>query len=90
MLGGEMPSQKSVFMAIAENCGHGRRGETRFQRGEDGEETFVLHDIVERWEHNGDIKSQVRKQKVRLLADDLPWIATQYRLHVAGKHFEAE
>jgi len=88
MLGGRMPQQRPVFMAIAENCGHGRRGETRYVRGPDGEEIFKVRDVLERWEQNGQVVEQSLKKQVRDLADDLPWIARQYRRHVAGKTLE--
>ena len=68
-------SSDPVFMAIAEHCGHGRRGETRYLREPDGEERSLFQkDIIERWEH-GTGRSNLRKTrrtKVRVLADDFP------------------
>jgi type I restriction enzyme M protein len=88
LLGGRMPKQRPVFMAIAEDCGHGRRGETRYVRGADGEEVFTLQEMTERWEKEGRIHHQLRRQKVRKLADDLPWIADQYIKQNQGMAFE--
>lgn len=88
LLGGQMPKQAPVFMAIAEQCGHGRRGEVRYVRGPDGVEDIVTRDILDRWEHDGKLHEKARRQKVRVLADDFPWIAEQYRRHVAGEPLE--
>ncbi|MFO0805498.1 MAG: N-6 DNA methylase [Gemmataceae bacterium] len=87
MLGGEMPSQRPVFMAIPEQCGHGRRGETRYMRGPDGEEVIRNLDVVERWEQQGTVVEKTRRKQVRLLADDFPWVSEQFRKHVAGLPF---
>jgi type I restriction enzyme M protein len=89
LLGGQMPKQSSVFMAIAEQCGHGRRGEIRYLRGPDGEEVIFPKDVIERWEQNGEVHEKTRRQKLRVLADDFPWIAEQYRRHFEGQTFEA-
>ena len=88
LLGPEGPAQRPVFMAIAENVGHGRRGETRYLRGPDGVEIYSLKSRLERWEKNGKIVEKTRDQKVRELADDLPWIGLQYRRFVTGQSFE--
>lgn len=88
LLGPEGPRQRPVFMAIAENVGHGRRGETRYMRGPDGMETYSAKSQLERWERNGKIVERVRNRKVREVADDLPWIAEQYRRFAAREPFE--
>jgi type I restriction enzyme M protein len=88
LLGGSMPKQRPVFMAIPEQCGHGRRGETRYVRGSDGEEVIESRELLERWERNGRVQERTRWQKVRVLADDFPWVTSQYRKHVAGEPFE--
>ena len=88
MLGGRKPKQRPVFMAIAENRGHGRRGETRYVRGPDGEESFRGREVLERWEQNGKVIEDRQRRQLRDIADDLPWIAKQYRKHVEGKPFE--
>jgi len=88
LLDGEMPRQAPVFMAIAETCGHGRRGETRYVRGPDGEEVFTVRDVLERWEQNGKVVEKVRAQRLRELADDLPWVAVQYRQHISADPLE--
>src|SRR5439155_22344938 len=38
LVGAEGPKQRPVFMAIGEQCGHGRRGEVRYVRTSDGTE----------------------------------------------------
>ena len=82
------PKQRPVFMAIAENCGHGRRGETRYVRNPDGTEALEEKTFVERWERDGRIEVHQRTKMVRVLADDMPWIAAQYRKHAEGKPFD--
>lgn len=71
--------QRPVFMAIAENCGHGRRGETRYVRNPDGTELVVARDVVERRERDGRIEETTRHKAMKELADDLPWVVEQYR-----------
>ncbi len=90
MLGPKGIKQRPVFMAIAENCGHGRRGEARYLRRPDGTEDLVEEMVTERWEKGKRIQERQRKRMVRVLADDMPWIAEQYRRRSAGKSFEAE
>jgi len=78
------PRQRAVFMAIADGCGHGRRGETRFRRDATGVELIVAKEVRERREVRGDPVDVVRRVQVRELDDDLPWISAQYRLHERG------
>jgi len=66
-------------MAIADSVGHGRRGEARYVRKPDGREELEIREVLERWEINGALKERLRKKESRILADDLPWIADQYR-----------
>ena len=79
MTGPRGPKQRPVFMAIAETCGHGRRGEPRYLREPDGSES--IFEIVEpdRWERDGKILERVRSRRGKRLADDLPSIAAEYR-----------
>jgi len=72
--------QRPVFMAIAETCGHGRRGETRYVRGADGTEVVVTKEVVERRERDGRIEEKTRRKAMKELADDLPWVVEQYRV----------
>jgi type I restriction enzyme M protein len=88
LMGASMPKQAPVFMAIAENIGHGRRGETRYVRRPDGTEELRIQNVTERWETNKRIFERARRKEVRILADDLPWIAQQYRKHASGLTFE--
>ncbi len=88
MIGPKGPNQAPVFMAIAEDCGHGRRGETRYVRRPDGTEETVVEILTTRWEKGRTISSRERTRKVRVLADDMPWIAAQYRKYTSGNPFE--
>jgi type I restriction enzyme M protein len=90
MVGPKGPRQGPVFMAIAENCGHGRRGEKRYVRRADGTEDTVEETITERWEKGKRVETKQHRRALRVLADDMPWIASQYRKHVLGKPFEAQ
>jgi type I restriction enzyme M protein len=85
----EGPKQGPVFMAIAQDIGHGRRGEPRYMRKPDGMEALAIVETVERWENAQGISERVRRKETRVLADDLPWIAQQYKNFVAGKAFES-
>lgn len=77
--GKEGPKQRPVFMAIAEHCGHGRRGEVTYQRAPDGSEIVAEEVTVERRERGRDIEERKRTRQVKLLADDLPWIADEFK-----------
>ncbi len=84
MVGASGAKQGPVFMAIAESCGHGRRGEPKYVREADGTERLFDVAIPDRWERAGRIKEQVRLRKDKRLADDLPLIAAEYRRLVDG------
>ncbi len=70
--------QRPVFMAIAEHCGHGRRGETTWVRNPDGSDLVETIEAVERWERDGKIQTATRRRQAKRLADDLPWVSTEY------------
>lgn len=70
--------QRPVFMAIAEHCGHGRRGEVSWVRNPDGTEFVENVDVVERRERDGAVQTATRRKQVKRLADDLPWITAEY------------
>jgi type I restriction enzyme M protein len=72
-------NQRPVFMAIAENCGHGRRGEVAWVRNPDGSELVETVEVVERWEREGNVQTVNRRRQEKRLADDLPWIVAEYR-----------
>lgn len=85
MIGKEGLKQRPVFMAIAEKCGHGRRGEKTWVRNPDGSERIETKDVLERWERQGKPQEKRRSRQVKELADDLPWVAQEYaRLRAAG------
>lgn len=79
MVGAEGPKQRPVFMAIAEDCGHGRRGEPRYRREPDGSESMFENEEPDRWERDGTIHERIRARKGKRIADDLPLIAEEYR-----------
>jgi type I restriction enzyme M protein len=79
MRGPSGPTQGPVFMAIAEDCGHGRRGEPRYLREPDGSETLFDVETPDRWERDGQIHNRIRVRKDKRIADDLPLIADEYR-----------
>lgn len=79
LVGKAGPKQGAVFMAIAEKCGHGRRGDVTWVRSPDGSELVDAMEAVERRERNGIVQTSTRQKLVKRLADDLPWVAAQYR-----------
>lgn len=85
MLGSNGPKQRPVFMAIAEDCGHGRRGEPRYVREPDGSESLFEMEVPDRWERDGKIRERVRVRKGKRIADDLPMIVADYRRLIPGE-----
>ena len=81
-LGKDGLRQRAVFMAIAEKCGHGRRGEKTYIRKADGSELIEEDELIERSERGGKLEERTRRKQVKRLADDFPWIADEYRRHV--------
>lgn len=88
MVGADGPKQRPVFMAIAEDCGHGRRGEPRYLREPDGSESLFEVEVPDRWERDGKIHERLRTRKGKRIADDLPLIASEYGQLVAKRRFE--
>jgi type I restriction enzyme M protein len=89
LIGPDGPPQRPVFMAIAEHVGHGRRGEPRYLRKPDGSEDLRIQRVMERREtRSGRVVEVDRLRQAKVLADDLPWIASQYRRFVAGDSIE--
>ena len=88
--GSDGPEQHPVFMAVAEACGHGRRGETTWARNPDGSERIQQREFIERWEKNGQVQTQSRRREERILADDMPWITEQYLRFSRGQSIEAQ
>lgn len=78
------PRQRAVFMAIAEQCGHGRRGEVTWARNPDGTEHIETRELLERWEKHGTVHARTRRREERVLADDMPWVVGEYRRFLAG------
>ncbi len=66
-------------MAIAEDCGHGRRGEPRYVKEPDGSESLFEKQVPDRWERDGLIHERMRVRKAKRIADDLPLIADDFR-----------
>ena len=85
MVGASGLRQRPVFMAIAEDCGHGRRGEPRYVQEPDGSESLFELRIPDRWERDGQVHERVRERKTKRIADDLPLIAADYLRLIAGE-----
>jgi len=86
MVGKDGLKQRPVFMAIAEECGHGRRGEPRYVREPDGSESLFEIEVPDRWERDGKIFERTRTRRGKRIADDLPLIAAEYgRLASVGQ-----
>jgi type I restriction enzyme M protein len=79
LVGANGLKQQAVFMAIAEECGHGRRGEPRYVREPNGSESLFEVEVPDRWERDGKVHERLRIRKSKRLADDLPLIAAEYR-----------
>ncbi|AUX23767.1 N-6 DNA methylase [Sorangium cellulosum] len=84
-VGKEGLKQRPVFMAIAEKCGHGRRGDVTYERNPDGTDLVVSETVMERFEHNGRIEERQRIRQAKRIADDMPWVASKYTRFVAGE-----
>ena len=70
-----------VFMAIAEKVGKDRRGNVIYERDDDGAE------ILKEWasyNHNGELISRHRTERVKHVDDDLPKISTAYKKFLEG------
>lgn len=90
-LGKALPKQGAVFMAVADQCGHGRRGELKYERRPDGTEHTRIQTVVERRElRDGTTDERTRQKEERVLADDMPWIARQYARFVRGERMETK
>jgi type I restriction enzyme M protein len=72
-------SDYPIFMAIAEQVGHDRRGLTVYRRDPDGFEVYKEQRVDLEVLHNGERRVESRMIKVREEADDLPVIAKAYR-----------
>ncbi|HEU5406402.1 MAG TPA: N-6 DNA methylase, partial [Nitrospira sp.] len=73
------PKDYHVFMAVAEKVGYDRRGNTLYKRSPDGEE--VLEDVEkeEKVRLAGEWVTRKLTRKQRVLDDDMPVIADEYR-----------
>ncbi len=88
MVGKDGPKQGPVFMAIAQDCGHGRRGEPRYVREPDGAESLFELEVPDRWERDGRVRERMRTRRGKRVADDLPLIAEEYRRLITEARFE--
>lgn len=85
LIGAAGPKQRPVFMAIAEACGHGRRGEPRYMREPNGKESLFEVEVPDRWERDGRIHERTRLRRGIRIHDDLPLVTAEYRRLGAGK-----
>lgn len=83
LIGAQGQLQRPVFMAVVENCGHGRRGEPTWARSDDGSELIASRTVLERWEKNGRLQEHVREREERVLADDTLWVVQEYRAAIS-------
>jgi len=75
-----------VFMAIVDKVGKDRRGNQIFKKDEDGAE--MLFENVKQWlsiDENGRQVIKERKERIKMLDDDLPGVAAAYRKFVEGR-----
>jgi type I restriction enzyme M protein len=72
-------SDYPVFMAVAENVGYDRRGNRLYKRSPDGEEILEEFEDIERIRVNGHVVSRTLRRKKKVLNDDLPLIAEEFR-----------
>lgn len=68
-----------IFMAVAEKVGIDRRGNTLYVRNPAGEEVFEEVDETEKIRIGGEVVTRVLRRKRKVIADDLPKIAAEYR-----------
>ena len=75
-----------VFMAIVDKVGKDRRGNQIFRKDEDGAE--MLFENVKQWLSTDEFGRPVvkeRKERIKMLDDDLPGVAAAYRKFVEGR-----
>lgn len=75
----DQPSPYPIFMAVAEKVGFDRRGVPLYCRNERGEEVLVQETETERIRVNGDFVVRALNRSKKVLDDDLPRIADEYR-----------
>lgn len=68
-----------VFMAVAENVGFDRRGNTLYKRSPEGEELTQDIEEVETITVNGRKVARTLRRRQKIVDDDLPEIARRYR-----------
>jgi type I restriction enzyme M protein len=73
------PKDYPVFMAVVEKVGYDRRGNTLYKRSPDGEEILVDVQKPEKVRVGGEFVTRQLTRKQRILDDDMPVIAEEYR-----------
>ncbi len=68
-----------IFMAVAEKVGVDRRGNTLYVRNPAGDEIFAEVDETERIRIGGQVITRSLRRKRKVVDDDLPKIAQEYR-----------
>jgi type I restriction enzyme M protein len=75
----------SIFMAVAETVGFGRRGNTLYKRGPDGRELWHEEKEIEKVRIGGrQVVRELTRQR-RVVDDDLPAIGKAYAEFVNGR-----
>ncbi len=72
------PVKYPVFMAVAENVGFDRRGNTLYKRSPTGEELLTEIEVREKIRVNGSHVERVLRRREKAVDDDLPSIADAY------------
>jgi type I restriction enzyme M protein len=73
------PKEYPVFMAVAERVGFDRRGNILYKRSPDGEELVQEEEERERIRLGGESVYRTVRRKKKIVDDDLPLIAEEYR-----------
>jgi type I restriction enzyme M protein len=80
-LGGRV--EYPIFMAVAEKVGFDRRGNTLYRRNPDGTDIIETKLAIEQTIRNGKTVERKVKRTERIVDDDLPIIAGEYRQFLA-------
>ena len=68
-----------IFMAVVENVGFDRRGNTAYKRHPDGEDIVVINEETKKMKIRGKIVERTIRRPKKILDDDLPEVAKTFR-----------